>query len=291
MAHVIEITEYTDPYCTWCWGSEPVLRHLQEALGEQLSIRFVMGGLVEDSATFSDPMNGIGGGGDWLQPIADHWVEASQRHGMPVDVTEFVRTPLTSTWPSNIAYEAAKLQDARLADRYLRRMREVAATEGAGLDQPALLADIAERVGLDRARFLADFSGQAADEFARDRLECRQRDVHGFPTFLVSVDGKERLARGYRTYEQMTSLIDLLAGVPVARRELVFDDLGVLDFVERYESAAVGEVAEVFGVSHAQAREALDRLVGGGSLELAESGLLYCAPASTVCDPATGRCG
>ena len=55
MNHAIEIVEYTDPYCTWCWGSEPVLRHLQEAYGDQLTIRFVMGGLVEDSKTFSDP--------------------------------------------------------------------------------------------------------------------------------------------------------------------------------------------------------------------------------------------
>jgi hypothetical protein len=35
--------------------------------------------------------------------------------------------------------------------------------------------------------------------------------VHGFPTFLVSVDGKKRLARGHRTYAQMVGLIDRLA--------------------------------------------------------------------------------
>jgi len=46
----IEIVEFTDPYCTWCWGSEPVLRHAQEAYGDQLRVRFVMGGLVEDRA-------------------------------------------------------------------------------------------------------------------------------------------------------------------------------------------------------------------------------------------------
>ena len=22
---IIEITQYTDPYCTWCWGSEPII--------------------------------------------------------------------------------------------------------------------------------------------------------------------------------------------------------------------------------------------------------------------------
>ncbi len=108
-----------------------------------------------------------------------------------------MKTPFASTWPSNIAYEAAKLQDETLADRYLRRLREVAATEGGGLD--------AEEAGLERSRFMADFRGQPADEFARDRLECRRRDVHGFPTFLVVVDGKERLARGWRTFEQMAN--------------------------------------------------------------------------------------
>jgi predicted DsbA family dithiol-disulfide isomerase len=289
VTHAIEVVEYTDPYCTWCWGSEPVLRHLQDAYGDELSVRFVMGGLVEDSGTFHDPANGIGGS-DWLQPIADHWVEASQRHGMPVNVAEFVKTSLTSTWPSNVAYEAAKLQDVTAANRYLRRLREVAATEGAGLDQPGLLADIAEEVGLDRARFVADFKAQAEDEFARDRWECQQRDVRGFPTFLVRVDGKERLARGYRTYEQMVCLIDLLAGEPVERRKPGFDDLSVLDFVEKYGSAAIREVSDVFEVSPSHAKAALDRLVASGSLQLPAPGLLYRAPVSTACDPVTGQC-
>jgi len=288
LTHTLEIVAYTDPYCTWCWGSEPILRHLQEAYGDRLSIRSVMGGLVEDSKTFNDPMNGIGGP-NWLQAIADHWVEASQRHGMPVAVTEFVKTPLSSTWPSNIAYEAAKLQDVTLANRYLRRLREVAATEGAGLDQVELLADLAQESRLDRGRFMADFKGQAEDEFARDQRECRQRDVRGFPTFLVIVDGKERLARGYRTYEQMVCLIDLLADEPVERRKLDFSDLSVLDFAEKYRSAAIREVSEVFEVSHDEAMAALNRLVAGGSLELPKPGLLYRPPASVDCDATTGR--
>jgi len=289
MTHTIEIVEYTDPYCTWCWGAEPMVRHLQEAYGDRLTVRFVMGGLVEDSRTFHDPMNGIGGP-DWLQPIADHWVEASQKHGMPVEVTEFVKASFTSTWPSNVAYKAAQLQDEALADRYLRRLREVAATEGAGLDSVELLADIAGQSGLDRERFLADFAGRAQDEFAGDRLECFRREVHGFPTFLVTVDGKERLARGYRTYEQMVGLIDLLAGEPVERRASDFSDLAVLDFVEKYGSAAVREVAGVFSVPDADAKSALDRLVTAGMLQIPEPGLLYRAPASAACDTATGLC-
>ena len=58
---IIEIVSYTDPYCTWCWGSEPILRKIQEVYGEQVRLRFVMGGLVEDMQKFSDPGAGIGG--------------------------------------------------------------------------------------------------------------------------------------------------------------------------------------------------------------------------------------
>ncbi|TDB39024.1 MAG: DsbA family protein [Actinobacteria bacterium] len=290
MTHAIEIVAYTDPYCTWCWGSEPMLRHLQESYSEQITIRSVMGGLVEDFGSFRDPMNSIGGGDASIQPIADHWIEASVRHGMPVNTAEFLKAPFRSTWPSNIAYEAANLQDESVATRYLRRLRESAATESNDLGDPEVLADLAREVGLDRARFLVDFNGRARDAFARDRLECIQRGVHGFPTFLVTANGKDRLARGYRSYEQMVGLIDLLAGEPVERREPDFDDLGVLDFVEKYGSAAVREVAEVFGVSDTEAKAALGRLVAAGALALPEPGLLYRTPASVACDPATGRC-
>lgn len=274
MTHAIEVVQYTDPYCTWCWGSEPMLRHLEEAYGHRLSVRFVMGGLVEDSTTFSDPMNGIGGP-DWLRPIADHWMEASQRHGMPVEVSTFLTTAFRSTWPSNIAYEAVKLQDKTLADRYLRRLREVAATEGGGLDEVERLADIAEAMGADRTRFLADFSGPAVDEFRRDRLECMERDVRGFPTFLLVVDGKERLARGWRSFEQLTALIDELAGEPVGRHQPAFSESNVFDFVVKHGSAAVREVSEVFEVSDDTAKAVLERLVENDRLEASRGGLLY----------------
>lgn len=61
MQRIIDLTEYTDPYCTWCWGSEPILRRIEWVYGEQVFIHFVMGGLVEDMESFHDPMNAIGG--------------------------------------------------------------------------------------------------------------------------------------------------------------------------------------------------------------------------------------
>jgi len=64
---VIEIVCFTDPYCTWCWGSEPILGKIEETYGRQVKIFYKMGGLVEDITVFSDPANGIGGD-DWYHP-------------------------------------------------------------------------------------------------------------------------------------------------------------------------------------------------------------------------------
>ena len=100
MKPIIDLIEFTDPYCTWCWGSEPILRRIQETYGEQVTIRFVMGGLTDNAAQVRDPANGIGGS-DWKRQIAAHWLEASSRHGMPVDVSQFAeRVAPRSTYPA-----------------------------------------------------------------------------------------------------------------------------------------------------------------------------------------------
>ena len=58
---ILELIQFTDPYCTWCWGSEPVMRHIEEVYGSQVRFGFVMGGLVPDVSKFNDPLNKIGG--------------------------------------------------------------------------------------------------------------------------------------------------------------------------------------------------------------------------------------
>ena len=200
MESQIEIVEFSDPYCTWCWGSEPVLRHALEAYGDRLRVRFVMGGLVEDRATFYDPANAIGGE-QWERQIAAHWVEASGRHGMPVDMAHYERVlGMPSTYPANIAYEAARLQDSALADRYLRRLREAAAIEGLAIHEPEVLADLAAEMGLDRERFSRDFAGPAVDAFSADRAICAKYGVHGFPAFLLRVGEREQVLSGYRGF-------------------------------------------------------------------------------------------
>ena len=293
MNPTLELTAFTDPYCTWCWGSEPILRRVQETYGAAVALRSVMGGLTDDTERVRDPANGIGGS-DWKRQVAAHWVDASRRHGMPVDVSQFAeKVAPRSTYPANIAYEAAKLQRPELADRYLRRLREGAAIESRSIHLPEVQADIAEEVGLDRAMFLAALAGPAREAFAADQRLCREYGAHGFPTFLVRGGGRERLLRGYSAFPAFVSAFAALTGAPLEARRLTLDEEAVRAFVGKYGSAATREVSEVFAVSDSQAEAVLRQLASRGELEAhpAGTGTMYRAPHSGVsCDPSTGAC-
>src|SRR5207247_190058 len=48
----IEVVEFTDPGCSWAWGTEPKLRLLEWRYGDQLTWRRVLGGLVGDQNNY-----------------------------------------------------------------------------------------------------------------------------------------------------------------------------------------------------------------------------------------------
>ncbi len=265
---IIEIVEYTDPYCTWCWGSEPILRKIQEVYGGQIVIGYKMGGLVRDIREFHDPINDIGGD-EWYVQVAAHWDEASRRHGMPVDSRVFydIRESFTSTYPANIAVKAAELQDGELAKRYLRRLREAAAAERQPIHLQNIQAMLAMEVGLDGERLISDIrSGEALKAFELDLLECRALGITGFPTFLVRnlANGRSVLVHGYRRYSYFEGLLEELSDDRLVPGEIVRDRTTVQDFVRRWGKVATQEVATLLDVSKAEVFKILEDMAEDG---------------------------
>lgn len=275
MQAIIELTEYTDPYCTWCWGSEPILRRVEWLFGEQVAIRFVMGGLVEDMRSFHDPLNAIGGP-RWHEQVASHWLDASHRHGMPVDTGIFQDTKdeFRSTYPACIAYKAAELQNEALAQKYLRRLREAAAAERRPIHREDVQGQLAAEVGLDVPQLLADLrSGRAKQAFAADLRECLSRGVTGFPTFLLrNQEEQEVLLRGYQRFEAFESAFRQLAGDALAPRPVLADDASILAFVRGYAKVAPREVSEAFGLTTEAAQERLRLLESEGLVRQQKAG-------------------
>ena len=274
--HILELTEYTDPYCTWCWGSEPVLRKIAEVFGAQVKIGFKMGGLVADIKTFCDASNGICGS-TWHVQVAEHWLEASQRHGMPVDEQIFhdLKDANFSTYPACIAYKSAQFQDEALANRFLRSIREAVAAERKDIQRLDVLAERAGKIGLDTDQFTADIeSGKAGKAFEEDLKWCREHGAHGFPTFSVRnpSDNKELVLHGYRRFDEFHEAFRSLAGnavkpnFPKAGRDSIFS------FVEKYQKVAPREITEVFTISDKEIDEYLAPFVLNGTVQKTKAG-------------------
>ncbi len=259
---LIELLECTDPYCTWCWGSEPVLRKINEVYGNQVKIGFTMGGLVKDITEFYDPLNRIGGK-DWNKQVAKHWLEASEAHGMPVDERVFSDkgNAFTSTYPANIAVKAAEFQGTEKAAKFLRRLREAAAAENKQIHKKSVQAELAAEVGLDVSRFREDLeSGRALEAFNEDLELCREYGVTGFPTFLIKDgEGSVELVRGYHPFEHFEKVFQELSP-NIQKRKQKFSKQNVLKFVRKYGKVATTEVAVLFDIDKTQASQSLEEL-------------------------------
>jgi predicted DsbA family dithiol-disulfide isomerase len=294
---MIEITEFTDPVCTWCWGSEPVLRKLETRFGEQVKISYIMGGLVQDITSFYDSFNDIGGDPDRSNKnIAKHWVDASERHGMPVRSKDFklFSKEHPSTYPQNIAYKAAQMQDQALANKFLRRIREASATEARQTNTTEVLLELASEVGLDIARFLDDFThGPAQKAFEQDHAITAKYGARGFPSFLLKYGEKEMVIRGYKRYEEFKALIGHFSGGEIQERPVSTDEWSILAFITRYGSVAPIEIQMTFDLSDDELKAVLDSLLNKQLIRKREAGNGYfISPklSAAACDPSAGVC-
>src|SRR3954469_20114524 len=158
----VELRYYTDPACSWSWGSEPKLRRLMWEFGEELRFTWVMGGLARSY----EP--------DRYWDLVTEWLDVSAESGMPVDARLWSVNPIASTYPACQAVKAAAEQGPDAAYRYLRRLREGLMTERKKIDHTRALIGGAGTAGLDANRFRIDLASNAITEaFAADLDDVR----------------------------------------------------------------------------------------------------------------------
>lgn len=263
----ISITEVTDPFCTWSWGAEPVLRRLEEQYRDQVELTYVMGGLVEDFDGFNDVSNGIRDPED----VASHWEVASERHGMPVDTDIWRENPPRSSYPSSIAYKAAEMQGTERAQSYLRRLREAIATERRDISRRYVLVELADEVGLDVDSFTeALSSGEAEAAFENDRQFVHQNRATAFPTFKIETDSDEIWLRGFQSFEALQEAVE-----QVAPGLETYDPRTIPEFVRQRGRVATQEVAEVYEMTPGRTIQALRSLDEEGILRAISVGNGY----------------
>ena len=294
---IVEVIQFTDPVCTWCWGSEPVLRTLETRYGPQIKTSYIMGGLVKDIFSFYDSFNDIGGDPERSnRNIALHWLDASKRHGMPVKAEGFklFSKENPSSYPQNIAYKAAQFQNEEKANRFLRRMREASAAEAKITSTTEVLLELASEVGLDIAKFLDDYTnGKANEAFEEDLYIASQYRARGFPSFLIKYGDKSMMLRGYHSYADFKSIISNLSKGELKELKVERNEESVLSFINKYNSAAPVEVKTAFSLSDEEFEKIESSMLKKQHITKQEAGNGYfLLPRVTpmVCDVETGVC-
>ena len=256
--------------CVWCWGNEPVMRAIDYLYGNKVNVEYIMGGLIEEISTLYDLK------GSKRQVIeranaimAEHWLMASERHGMPVNTRHMAlfseRYP--SSFPQNIAYEAARRIDAAAAKRFLRRIREATFVEARRTSQIDVLIELAADVGIDAARFIDQYTaGEAQADFSQSRMRCRRNGITGFPSYLIKCSSTKITLSGYQNISTFHTIIGRLSNGKIKPRRLGPSVANVTDFMRRYQTAYPAEIEVAFGLDRDRTDLMIEELIRSGRL-------------------------
>jgi len=266
----VQVTYFTDPICSTCWGIEPPLRRLKLEYGHGLAIQYRMGGLLPD---WNYNKDGISRPAD----VAAHWDEASLWYGMPIDGDVWLEDPLPSSFPPSVAFKAAELQDAAKAVAFLRILREMVFVRKIYITRREYIDAAAQQAGLDADRLANDLDGEAQLQFRLDLALRRELGVTEFPTFFFrAADGQRETVAGFRPYEAFEAALTRLA--PTLAKKPVVRDWESL--FAAYPSWTTREWAEVTGQPTEEAGRQLRALAEAGNLRRLDTknGTLWTRP-------------
>ena len=118
-----EVVEFTEPWCSWAWGSEPKLRLLRWRYGDRLAWRRAFADLLPRAGTYDPASNRVPwAAGASAAEVAAYLRQAGEHTLMPGP--DGLRWIPSSSEVAGRAVIAAALQGERLAERLLRAVRE-----------------------------------------------------------------------------------------------------------------------------------------------------------------------
>ncbi|MDD3273541.1 MAG: DsbA family protein [Bacteroidales bacterium] len=198
----VHIIYFSDPLCSYCWGSEPILTRLKRDRGSLFSIEYRMGGLMPDWTMFSDNPEGPA-------IVGKHWPEASEKIGFKIDGAVWEIDPPSSSYPPSIAFRAAMLQGEKRGLEFYFIMREMLFHKRVNIAKRENLFLAAEASGLNLIDFERDLVGKGKELFEDDLNLASNLEVDLFPTYIMSsLSGKNARLAGFISYEKLSLTID-----------------------------------------------------------------------------------
>ncbi|MGH1485601.1 MAG: DsbA family protein [Cellvibrionaceae bacterium] len=190
-----------DPMCSWCWGFRPVWHAIKNSLPNNITVKYVLGGLAPDS--------------DELMPEdVKHYVQANWRR---IEQTipgtqfndEFWRQckPRRSTYPSCRAVLAAKKQGVEFEEAMIEAIQHAYYLNAQNPSDNAVLIQLAGNINLKVADFEKQLNSTEIQTQLMQNLELYGQLSHasgasGFPSLVLKLQEKYKaIPRDYTNPE------------------------------------------------------------------------------------------
>ena len=176
-----------DPMCSWCWGFHKTWSQVEALLIEEgkVKIEYLVGGLAPDS---NEPMSD-----EMRAAIPSYW-RRIQDH---IPGTEFNYDfwekcePRRSTYPSCRAVLTAKLMDPSKEKDMIVGIQQAYYLQAKNPSDDSTLIDVANSIGLDKARFAKQLNSDATNKLFSNQLQLTfELGARSFPS-LVLKKGRE----------------------------------------------------------------------------------------------------
>lgn len=171
-----------DPMCSWCWGFEPVRKKLFDALDTSISIKRFVGGLAPDS---SEPMPA-----QMQTMLKNTWQKIEQSiPGTTFNYNFWTQCqPRRSTYPSNRAVIAARLQSECFDTLMTYRIQQAYYSEAKNPSNDSVLIELAREIGLDVEKFTHDLNAKNVETLLeKELMYTRQLGLNSFPSVAFKV--------------------------------------------------------------------------------------------------------
>jgi len=192
-----------DPMCSWCYGFAAPLSALLAEPGDAapLQLALVMGGLRPFTTEPITPQRAA--------ELAGHWHHVEKASGQ-----RFAASPHTAierpgfvydTEPASRATVTVRSHWPKLVWRYFKAVQEAFYADARDVTDPAVLADIAEGLGIPRADFATHFASQSMrDATLADFTQTQEWGVRGFPALIAEHgDHLHLVCNGYMPIDEL----------------------------------------------------------------------------------------
>ncbi len=200
-----------DPLCGWCYAAQPLVSAALTRLGERMRLQLHGGGLFAEPRSVDAAL---------AQHIAASDRRIAQYSGQPFGQAYLAglhaEPPLVlHSLPPIAAVLAAETLDPAQGYPMLTAIQDAHYRRGLRVTEASVLAELAEQIGLDAARFEQAFnqaSGTAlVEHMQRSRRLLDDAGGEGFPTLLLERDGRRIPLDHARHYGRPEAFVEALA--------------------------------------------------------------------------------